>query len=112
MIDQDNTFFNFPQEAKARARDLAQQLLANKKSSAAKKLLDSSINDEVKAQSNYEKMKAFFDAEVAPSIKPVKKNNNEVIDSNKSFVEPKNQTIQKNQTMQNIENPIEQMYKD
>ena len=32
--------------------------------------------------------------------------------SNKPFVEPKNQTIQKNQTMQNIENPIEQMYKD
>ena len=50
MIDQDNTFFNFPEGAKARARDLAQQLLANKKSSAAKKLLDSSINDEVKAQ--------------------------------------------------------------
>tara|TARA_R100001510_G_C7653638_1_gene211956 strand:+ start:378 stop:3479 length:3102 start_codon:yes stop_codon:yes gene_type:complete len=50
MIDQDGTFFNFPEGAKARARDLAQQLLANKKSSAAKKLLDSSINDEVKAQ--------------------------------------------------------------
>ena len=57
MIDQDNTFFNFPQEAKARARDLAQQLLANKKSSAAKKLLDSSINDEVKAQGMMEEVK-------------------------------------------------------
>tara|TARA_X000001382_G_scaffold44882_1_gene30260 strand:+ start:82 stop:3630 length:3549 start_codon:yes stop_codon:yes gene_type:complete len=56
MIDQDGTFFNFPKEAKARAKDLSQQLLANKRSSPAKKLIDNSLNDEIK---QFNKVKSF-----------------------------------------------------